>query len=66
LDVHTMDRLSAMRQVPALIKAYLRLGGVIGQGAYVDHRFNTTDICMILDIQSMNEKQSTLFRKDRF
>jgi len=66
LDVHTMDRLSAMRQVPALIKAYLRLGGVIGQGAYVDHRFNTTDICMILDIQNMNEKQSTLFRKDRF
>ena len=55
-----------MRQVPALIKAYLRLGGVIGQDAYVDHGFNTTDICMILDIQNMNEKQSALFRKDRF
>lgn len=65
-DVATLDRISAMRQVPALIKAYLRLGGVIGLDAYVDHGFNTTDICMILDIQNMNEKQTALFRKDRF
>ena len=65
LDVATLDRISAMRQVPALIKAYLRLGGVIGLDASVDHGFNTTDICMILDIQNMNEKQSAVFRKDR-
>lgn len=66
MDATSLDRISAMRQVPALIKAYLRLGGVIGLDAYIDHEFNTTDICMILDIQNMNEKQTALFRKDRF
>lgn len=44
-----IDRKAAMRQVPPLIKNYLRKGGVIGQGAFVDHAFNTTDICMVLD-----------------
>jgi len=28
-----LDRAVAMRAVPALIKAYLRLGGCVGEGA---------------------------------
>ena len=50
-----------MVQVPALIKAYLRLGGVIGDGAYVDHAFNTTDICLVLDTAAMNARQRKLY-----
>ena len=49
-----IDRVAAMRSVPALIKAYLRLGGVIGDGAFVDRPFNTTDVCLILDTARMN------------
>ena len=30
--------------IPSLIKAYLRLGGGVGDGACVDHAFNTTDV----------------------
>src|SRR6056300_1261303 len=45
---------SAMLAVPALIKAYLRLGGYVGDGAFVDHAFNTTDVCLILDTARMN------------
>ncbi|MBT9383276.1 GNAT family N-acetyltransferase [Pseudooceanicola sp. CBS1P-1] len=55
-----IDRLAAMRAVPPLIKGYLKLGGVVGEGAYVDHAFNTVDICLILDSQTLNEKQSRL------
>jgi putative hemolysin len=44
-----IDRKAAMRDTPALIKSYLKLGGMIGQGVYVDHAFNTTDVCLILD-----------------
>jgi len=44
-----IDRKSAMRDTPALIKSYLKLGGVIGQGVYIDRAFNTTDVCMLLD-----------------
>ncbi|WP_372885803.1 GNAT family N-acetyltransferase [Shimia sp.] len=58
-----IDRRRAMRAVPALIKAYLRLGGYVGEGAFVDHAFNTTDVCLILDVARMNEKQKTIYTK---
>ena len=51
-----LDRRRAMVAVPALIKAYLRLGGTVGDGAYVDHTFNTTDVCLILDTARMNDR----------
>ena len=44
-----IDRVAAMRAVPQLIKSYLRLGGAVGDGAFVDHAFNTIDICLVLD-----------------
>ena len=49
VSVHPKDRAAAMRAVPPLVKSYLRLGGFVGEGAYVDHAFNTTDICLVLD-----------------
>lgn len=54
---------SAMLAVPALIKAYLRLGGYVGDGAFVDHAFNTTDVCLILDTARMNARQKTIYEK---
>ena len=56
-----LDRRQAMIDTPALIKAYLRLGGYVGEGAFVDHAFNTTDICLILDTKKMNARQSRLY-----
>ena len=58
-----IDRRKAMLAVPALIKAYLRLGGFVGEGAFVDHAFNTTDVCLIMDTTRMNEKQKALYTK---
>ena len=51
-----VDRANAMRLTPALIKAYLRLGGFVGDGAYVDHEFNTIDVCLVMDTAQMNAK----------
>jgi len=56
-----LDRRSAMVQVPALIKAYLRLGGFVGEGAFIDHAFNTTDVCLILDTTRMNARQKRIY-----
>lgn len=56
-----LDRRAAMVQVPALIKAYLRLGGFVGEGAFIDHTFNTTDVCLILDTTRMNERQRRIY-----
>ena len=57
----TIDRLHAMRAVPALIKAYLRLGGFVGDGAFVDRGFNTVDVCLILDTARMNARQRAIY-----
>lgn len=61
LPVDQIDRIAAMRNTPALIKAYLKIGGTVGEGAYVDHAFNTTDVCLILDTQRMNAAQTALY-----
>lgn len=58
-----VDQRSAMLATPALIKAYLRLGGVVGEGVFVDHAFNTTDILMILDIARMNAVQRAIYSR---
>lgn len=56
-----IDRTAAMLAVPALIKAYLRLGGFIGEGAFTDHAFNTTDVCLVLDTARMNDRQRAIY-----
>ncbi|UOA27281.1 GNAT family N-acyltransferase [Pseudosulfitobacter sp. DSM 107133] len=56
-----LDRRAAMLQVPALIKAYLRLGGVVGEGAWIDRTFNTTDVCLVMDTAQLNTRQSRLY-----
>lgn len=61
LPIGQVDRIAAMRKTPALIKAYLRLGGVVGDGAYVDHAFNTTDVCLIVDTKALNERQKSIY-----
>ena len=60
-----LDRKRAMLDTPALIKAYLRLGGFVGEGAYIDHAFNTTDVCLILDTARMNERQRKIYAGGR-
>jgi len=62
-----IDRKAALLQIPALIKAYLRLGGCVGEGAWIDHAFNTTDVCLVMDTARMNARQKQLYaaRGDR-
>lgn len=61
-QVEIFDKVAALKQVPSLIKAYLRLGGFVGDGAYVDEAFNTTDVCLILDIARMNARQKAIYQ----
>jgi len=56
-----IDRVTAMAATPALIKAYLRLGGFVGEGAYVDHGFNTTDVCVMMDTARMSAKHRAFY-----
>jgi putative hemolysin len=60
-----IDRREAMLTVPSLIKAYLRLGGCVGEGAFVDHAFNTVDVCLILDVNRVSERQKEMYTRGR-
>lgn len=60
-----LDRKVAILGIPALIKAYLRLGGHVGDGAFVDHAFNTTDVCLILDTARMSTRQRSIYTRER-
>lgn len=62
LPADAVDRKGAMVNCPALIKAYLRLGGTVGDGAFVDHAFNTTDVLMILDTARMTTRQKRAYK----
>lgn len=56
-----LDRSLAMAAMPALIKAYLRLGGYVGDGAWVDHAFNTIDVCLVMDTARMSAKHRDFY-----
>ncbi len=60
-----IDRAAAIRDMPALIKAYLRLGATVGEGAFVDHAFNTVDICLILESDAINALQKSIYAQGR-
>ena len=51
-----LDRRSALSELPPLIKGYLRVGGVVGEGAVIDRQFNTTDICVIVECTKITER----------
>jgi putative hemolysin len=46
----------AKRGLPALLKAYLRMGGLIGDGAVVDRQFNTVDVCLVLPTDRIQDR----------
>lgn len=56
-----IDRRAALLALPPLIKAYLRVGGGVGQGAWIDRAFNTIDVCMILDVAQMSARHRALY-----
>lgn len=46
----------ALASLPPLIKGYLRLGGFVGEGAVIDHQFNTTDVCIVVKTDLVTDK----------
>ena len=47
---------TAFRSLPPLIKGYLRLGAMIGEGAVLDEAFNTIDVCIVLPTERIGER----------
>ena len=56
-----VDRPSAMREMPALIKGYLRLNGFVGDGAFIDRDFNTVDICLVMETDRIADRYHSFY-----
>ena len=59
------DRRAAMLATPALVKAYLRLGGKVGEGAFLDRAFGCIDVCMVLDTAVLSERARAIYAEER-
>ena len=51
-----VDAKSAIKAMPPLIKAYLRLGATVGDGAVIDRQFGTTDVLIMLPVENIDPK----------
>jgi putative hemolysin len=56
MPAEAIDTAAAWRELPPLIRGYLRLGGRVGDGAVVDPLFNTTDVCLVLETEQVTAK----------
>ena len=56
MDPDDLDSKRAMGNLPPLIKGYLRLGCFIGDGAVIDHQFNTTDVAIVVKTDLVTDK----------
>jgi putative hemolysin len=55
---------TALAALPPLIKGYLRVGGLVGDGAVIDPQFNTTDVCIIVVSDKVTEKYFKHYRRE--
>lgn len=61
LPAGAVKRPEAMREMPALIKGYLRLNGYIGDGAFIDREFNTVDICLVMETDKISARYHSFY-----
>ena len=54
--VDEFDLETAKKNMPPLIKGYLRLGATIGEGVYLDKEFNSSDVLIVLKINEINPR----------
>lgn len=54
----------ALAMMPPLVKGYLRLGAMVGNGAFVDHSFRTTDVMIVLPIANINRRYVNYYGAD--
>jgi putative hemolysin len=61
LPAAKVDAKRALRMLPPLIKGYLRIGCYVGDGAVIDHQFNTIDVLIVLPVSAINPRYFSYF-----
>jgi L-ornithine Nalpha-acyltransferase len=64
LPAESIDPKAALRALPALIKGYVRLGAMVGDGAVVDRQFGTTDVAIVLPVSAIAPRYLAYYGAD--
>ena len=64
MTIDAGDMRKALMALPPLIKGYLRLGAMVGNGAVIDKGFNTTDVLIILPISGISDRYISHYGAD--
>jgi putative hemolysin len=51
-----IDEAEALRALPPLVKGYIRTGATIGDGAVIDHQFDTIDVFIYFPVSGASER----------
>ena len=63
MSAEEVSRTEAMRMLPALMKGYMRLGGFVGDGAFIDREFNTVDVCLVMDTGKLSSRYMKFYAR---
>jgi len=56
LNGKNLNQLRTFAKLPPLIKGYLRVGGKVSDSFFVDHNFNTIDLCIVVRTIDIDKK----------
>ena len=65
VELESINQENAINQIPSLIKGYLRLGGKVGDGAFIDNHFKTIDVALIIETDLIIKKYKELYGRFR-
>lgn len=65
MPAEAVDTRAVLKRLPPLLKAYLRMGGMIGEGAVIDRQFNTIDVCLVLPTERVQASYQRHYRQHR-
>ena len=65
MDPAKLDMRRALAALPPLVKGYLRLGGFVGDGAVIDHQFNTTDVAVVVKTDLITDKYRSHYAREQ-
>lgn len=60
-----IDVQEAQRQLPPLVKGYIRFGSYIGQGAVIDEQFNTIDVFIYFPVARLDKRLRAFLTRQR-
>lgn len=61
LPLTQVDVKAVQRTLPPLVKGYLRVGAMIGDGAFVDEQFNTVDVFVVMPVERITRRYAGRF-----